>query len=435
LIRRIFAIALVLTCPKVAAADGLRLEDAVRLALQNNERAQKAPLRVAVAEAQLEHARDSFLPTLGASGSSTYHPVTRGPDLSSNGALTLTQPLLNPSSFPLYSQQVHNRDSEKWGSLQDRRQLEFDTAKAFIQALTSEGVLASAKRKLDSANLNLQTSQARAAAALNSTNDVTKAELQLATSEGQLASAQGNVRRAYIALSFLVGQKVEGSLVPPDNTTTAAREFEQARSNQVKNALGRRGQVIAAAQDRRPDVRSLHEKNEGLEDSAQEPLYRLLPTLSASGQLRFVPDPLPSEKAIDEQASLVLSWQIFDAGFRYADRKQRLAQLESARLDEKFLKRSVGNDVELALAALRAARQNFNAAIAAATAAQKNTEETAVLYQQGLAKAIEVNDANDQRFQAEVTREAAKLSMEQAYLDLRSALGFGPIDEAKETAQ
>jgi len=48
-----------------------------------------------------------------------------------------------------------------------------------------------------------------------------------------------------------------------------------------------------------------------------------------------------------------------------------------------------------------------------------------------LARAIEVNDANDKQFEAEVTREAAKLSMEQAYLDLRSALGFGPLDQDK----
>lgn len=433
--RRIFAIGLALMCPRVAAADGLRLEDAVRLALQNNERAKKAPLRVDVADAQLERARDAFLPTLAAAGSSTYHPGTKGDNPASNGTLTLNQPLFNPSAIPQYSQQAHIRNSEKWGSVQDERQLAFDTAKAFIQALTSESVFNSAARKLTSAKVSLEAAQARAQAGLNSTNDVTKAELQVSTSEGQLVNAQGNVERAHLALSFLIGQKFEGALVPPDNTTAAAQHFEQSRSSQVATALERHGRWIAAAQDRRADVQSLHEKNEGLDDSAQETLYRLIPSLSASGQLRFVPDPLPSEKGIDEQASLNLSWQIFDAGLRYADRKQRLAQLESARLDERLLRRSVENDIELALAALRAARGNFNSALAAAAAAEKNSDETAVLYQQGLARAIEVSDANDQRFQAEVTRDAAKLSMEQAYLDLRSALGFGPLDEKKERAQ
>jgi outer membrane protein TolC len=433
MMKQILTIALVLS-PRAAAADGLRLEDAVHLAVQNNERGKKAPLRVDIAEAQLDHARDAFFPTLTASGTSTYKPDVKGPNPANAGALQLTQPLLNPSAFPQFSQQLHNRESEKWGSIQDRRQLEFDTAKAFVQVLTAESVLRSAQRKVDSAKVNLEDARARAEAQLNSTNDVTKAELQLATSQGQLETAQGNVRRTYISLSFLVGQIVQGPLVPPDNTTRAAQDFERSRANQVKNALERRERMIAAAQDRRPDVRSLHEKNEGLSASADEPLYRLIPTVSAAGQVRLTVDPLPSEKGVDEQVALNLSWQIFDAGFRYADRKQRLAQLESGKLDEKLLRRSVQNDVELALATLRAARGNFNASLTAATAANKNTEETVILYKQGLAKAIEVNDANDKQFEAEVTREAAKLSMEQAYLDLRSALGFGPIDQEEAKA-
>ena len=431
MIWRILCFAFLLAWPTAAAAEGLTLEDAVKLALSRNERAQKAPLRVTVADGQLERARDAFLPTLAASGSSSYRPDAKPPNPSSNGALTLNLPLLNPSSFPQYAQQRHNLESEKWGSEQDKRQLAFDTAKAFIQALTAENVLASAQRKLDSAKLNLEQSQARASAGLASTNDVTKAELQMATSEGQLASAQGNVQKTYFALSFLMATKVDGPLVPPDNTTRAAQQFEHGPSSQVKNALDRRSRGLLAAEARRPDLRSLQEKNAGLENSADEPLYRLIPTLSASGQMRLVPQPLPNEKTVDETVSLNLNWQLFDAGLRYADRRQRLAQLQSARLDEKLLKRSIQNDVDQALVALRAARENYRSALAAATASQKNTEETNILYQQGLARAIEVNDANDKQFEAEVTREAAKLSMEQAYLDLRSALGFGPLDQDK----
>jgi outer membrane protein TolC len=414
-----------------AGAEALRLEDAVHLALQNNERAQKAPLRVEVAEGQLDRARDAFFPTLSASGSSTYKPdpPSKTPNFANSGAVVLTQPLLNPSAFPQYAQQSHTRESEKWGSVQDKRQLAFDTAKAFLVALTAEGVLESAKRKAATAKLNLDESQARASAGLTSTNDVTKAQLQLATSQGQMASAQGNVERAYIGLSFLVGQKVEGPLVPPDNTTKAAQRYEESQKNQVKTALERRADAIRAAEDRRPDVRSLHEKTEALRHAAREPLYRLIPSIVAAGQVRFVPDPLPAEKGLDEQVSINLTWQIFDAGLRYADRRQRVAQVESSVLDERLLRRSVQSDMELALSALRSARANFNAATAAVSAAQKNTEETLILYKQGLAKAIEVNDANDKQFEADVLKDSAKLSMEQAYLDLRNALGFGPLDE------
>lgn len=383
----------------------------------------------------MDRARDAFFPTLVASGATTYKPdvPSNSPNFTTSGALTLTQPLLTPSAYPQYAQQAHTRESEKWGAAQDQRQLAFDTAKAFVQALTSEAVVTSAERKAETARQNVEAAQARAEAGLASTNDVTQAQLQLSTSQSQIANAQGNVARSYLALSFLVGIKVEPPLVPPDSTTRAAQRYESAPGNQVKTALDRRERALAAALERRPDVRSQHERTEALRASAREPLYRLIPSISASAQLRFVPDPIGSERAIDEQMGLNASWTIFDAGFRYADRRQRVAQLQSAELDEKFLRRSVSTDVELALAALRAARANYSAASDAVTMAQRNAEETTILYRQGLARALEVTDANDKQFEAEVTRDSAKLTMEQAYLDLRFALGFGPLDTAQGT--
>jgi outer membrane protein TolC len=65
----------------------------------------------------------------------------------------------------------------------------------------------------------------------------------------------------------------------------------------------------------------------------------------------------------------------------------------------------------------------------AVATAQKNTDETTIQYRQGLAKAIELTDAIATRYDAEVTLATAKLAMEQAYLNLRFALGLGPISE------
>ena len=58
------------------------------------------------------------------------------------------------------------------------------------------------------------------------------------------------------------------------------------------------------------------------------------------------------------------------------------------------------------------------------TAARKSADETAILYRQGLAKAIELVDANEQRFLAEVNFAEAEFSVANAYLAL--APGDGP---------
>lgn len=406
--------------PAFAQEQQLRIEDAIALALQNNERAQKAPLRVETAEGQVDRARTSFYPSLSANGSGTWNATEdrSGRSVTTSGTVTLTQPLLTPSAFPLYAQSKHQRESERWGATQDRRVLAFDTARSFLQVLTADRVVEAATKRLDRAKENLANAQARAQAQLASTNDATRAQVELSTSYREVAQAQGSLAKAHTQLSFLVGKRIDGTLAAPDRTTKGAESFENAAQSQVQAAI-----------DRRPDVKQAQERTEALKLSASEPLYRLAPTLSAQGQLRVIPDPLATEKATNETISLVLTWNIFDQGQRYADRRTRLAQSESQQLDEKLLRRSVATDVELAIIALRTAREAYRIAGDAVAAAQKLVEEEQILYQQGLARAIEVTDANSKRFDAEVSRASARLSMEQAYLELRFALGLAPIDE------
>ncbi|MDF2694917.1 MAG: outer rane efflux protein [Labilithrix sp.] len=414
---------------RAQAEEAIRLEQAVRSALDNNERARKTPLRVEQAAGQLDRARGAFFPTLTASGSGQYRlqEDRSGRSTTTSGTLAINQPLISPSAFPSYSQASHQLESEKWGSIQDRRVLAFDTARAFLQALTAERVFEAAARRLDRARANLQNAEARAAAGLASINDATRSSLELATAASAVATAEGRVGTAYLNLGFLMGRRIappkDGAaavLAPPDRTTQAAEGFETNADNQVRAAL-----------DRRPDLRAAHERTAALRASAKEPYYRLAPTLSASAQMRVLPDPLPTERGHEETATLNLQWNIFDAGFRYADIRTRTAQAESQALDESLMRRSIDNEIRVALVSLQAAREAFKIADEAIAAAQKSSDETEILYKQGLARAIELTDATARRFDAEVTRASAKLTMEQAYLELRFALGLGPVDDGE----
>ncbi|MCL2776480.1 MAG: TolC family protein [Polyangiaceae bacterium] len=412
------------TTPTTAAAppseQPLHLEDAINLALANNERALKAPLRIDTAKGQRDRAITAFLPSLTAAGSSQWRATedSANRNFVHSGTVTFSQPVLNPSAFPQYSQASHQLESEKWGALQDTRVLAFDTARAFLQVLTAERVLVAAERKLETAQANLHDSEARAQAGLTSTNDATRSRIDLASSQREVAQDEGTVARARQQLSFLLGRPVTGSLAQPERTMLSAQSVGTASANQIKTAL-----------DKRADVRSARERTLALRASAREPLYRLIPSASFQAQMRFLPDPLATERGVDEMATLNLSWAIFDAGVRYADRRTRLAQADSQALDEQLLRRSVDNDVKVATISLHAARDSYRILNDALTSAQKNVEETEILYRQGLAKAIEVIDANGRRFDSEVSVATAMLQMEQAYLDLRFALGLGPTDD------
>ncbi|MBL8721956.1 MAG: TolC family protein [Myxococcales bacterium] len=394
-----------------AAGETLSLEDAVREAVKNNERGLKTPLRVKVAEGGLERARDAYFPTLVLGGNTSFGTSKTTGNLS----LTLSQPILAPSAIPQYTAAKHTLYSERWGAEQDKRVLAFDAAKSFFQALATERLKQAAERRLATAKSNLDNAEARSAAGLTSSNDATRAQLAIASALSAVAGAQAQVEKAYLNLSFLTLRPVVKTLAPSESITKAALAYDPKQED------------IKAAIDRRFDVKAAHDRTLSLEASAKEPLYRLLPTLGVSAALRL--DPTPSApKSLEAVVTLNATWTIFDAGVRYADKKARVAQADSAALDESALRRSVETDVKIAQASLKAARESFKIADEALAAAQKSVDETTTLYNQGLAKAIELTDANLTRFDADVIRASAQLTMEQAYLDLRQALGYGPLD-------
>ncbi|MBS2019458.1 MAG: TolC family protein [Deltaproteobacteria bacterium] len=146
------------------SGETLRMEDAIRAALTHNERALKAPLRVDQAEGQKDRARTAFLPSLTAQGSGSFRATEdrSGRSTTTSGTITLSQPIVAPSAFPSYSQASHQLESEKWGALQDRRVVAFDTARAFLQVLTAQRVLEAATRRLDRSRANLTNAEARA---------------------------------------------------------------------------------------------------------------------------------------------------------------------------------------------------------------------------------------------------------------------------------
>lgn len=405
--------------PHGALAEGMTLRTAVDLARKNNERAQAASLRVEVAEGQVESARGAFLPTLtlGVSGNAFVHQDGRGDNVSGQGTITLRQPLLRPSAIPQYRATKFNLDAAKSDGTNDLLGLEYDTARAFIAVVGAQRVKAAAEARLTRATADLDDAQARVDAELNSSNDATRAKLDVSSAKRSLTTSEANLAQAKLSLSLILGVEVTDDVDPDPALVTAAESF-----------IGVSADLSKDAKSRRPDLVSLRYQTLAAKAQADEPLFRLIPSIDLTMQFQANPNPSPTTPWDQETASLTLTWTIFDGAVRYGDKRSRDAQAQQAELNERQLERTIDTSVKSALVTIAAAQKNVQEAKAAVGIAADNADETEILYKQGLARAIELTDANGSLYDAEVAYAQAQLDLAQAYLDVRLSLGLGALD-------
>jgi len=410
-------------------AEDLSLESVVKIALTRNERAEIADQSVVSADAAVIKARAAFLPLVTLSAGETLRPpqiVSPGGkatlrDNQATASLTVTQPLFNATSFPLYASAKHSYDAARFNHTDLRRQLAFDAARAFFSVIAQQRVLIAAKSRLDLANATLDDTRVRAGAGLTSSNDVTRSEIDRASADQSSIGAADSLEAARLNLEYLIASATEihTDLVSPSQSL-------------APKDLGLAGLVNLAIATR-PDLASLRASAASASALADEPDLRFVPTLSAAAQARAADQPIAADRYVgttyaDTTLAINFNWAIWDGGSRSADSQSRNAARITAELQLRALARRVEIDVRVAVAELNAARNSLVAAEQGQDAATRSEQETSVLYKQGLAKAIELVDGNSSKFDAEVAVAAAELGVRQAELDLRSALGLFPID-------
>jgi outer membrane protein TolC len=409
--------------PAAQAADAppVTLAQVVRQALSRNERARIADLGVVTADAAVDRARAGFLPTVTLAGSETLRPQSLEQNgrvavrsNAANSSITVSQPILAVTAFPLYASAKHGFEAARFSALDQRRQLCFDAARAYFAIVAQQRLLTAAKQRLERAEANLADTRARAQAQIVSSNDATRSQIDRANAQQSVATAEGGVAQARINLEYIVDGPLPGDVQPVDTSLVPAPLDAPS--------------LVAQAVAGRPDLAASVENARASSASADEPRLRLVPTLGASAQARLADQTIAADRYYDTTLTLNLSWTIWDAGIRSADGTSRQAAAEVADLQSQALRRRVASDVRNALAELAAARTVTQAATDAVESAKKSAEETTVLYNQGLARAIELIDANLSRYDAEVALAGAQLALRQAELDLRAALGMFPID-------
>ena len=421
----------VLLVPLLARGDEteLTLAAAIQRALARNERSLAADAEVKAAEARLAKARSFFFPSLIGSGTYTRRPFAISRTVGSTtvtiqkfnalaGLAQVNLTIFDPTSLPNLLQAVSGRDSQRYASAEERRQLSFEVSNAFLATLGIDQVLEAAKHRFEYANQSLDAARAWYAAGLVSVNDVTRAELESATAEMGMTQVKGQVVTTFLQLGYLLDDmKVsEKKLQVPEFLLRAAEGSPVALE-----------QMIGEAQDRRLDVGSLRYYAKGQHALALGPTLRYLPTLAFRGQYSYTNESGLTGRPTNWNLALTMSWTIFDGFGREADGRELRALAVLADLDVKTSMRKVELDVRDALVSLENQRATLKQAEEAHQVAKRNAVETAELYRQGLSTALQAADANVSLFEAEVTLVQERYGLAIAFLNLEAALGLDPF--------
>jgi outer membrane protein TolC len=407
----------------------LALDEAVNLALERNERALATREDVKAADARVARARSFFLPTITTTGiyqrrayevkrlvGDAEVVIQRYNGLSNTLGLNLT--LFDARSLAGLSAVRAQRNADVAAATESRRQLAFEVSQAFLATLGTAQVQEASNRRLAFAGQSLEAAKARYAAGLTSINDVTRAELEYATADVGVTQVKGQVETSILQLGYLLDapDAVRGRLVVPEFLIEAASAEAANSEALVEEALARR-----------LDVGSLRWEASSRRVLAKVPMLGWLPSLSASGQYRITNEASFNNRTWNWNVGATLSWTLFDGLARFSDKKEREALARLADLDVQAATRRVDVEVREALVSLENQRASLKQAAVAYDVAKKNAAETAELYRQGLASALEVADANVSLFEAEVGLVQERYGLGIAFLNLEAALGLDPF--------
>ena len=395
--------------------ESLSLDDALRLALQNNGVARAALAESELAQARLSAARASLYPSFDVSSSTTRTRFEGGgTNLDSTqrqNGLGLEWLLLDNGQRELRIRQSSRAAEATRQNTRDTvRRVLLQTARAYYEVLRRQELLRVADTAVRRAEVLLEVARAQAAVGTAPQKDVLQAEADLANARVQQIQARNALRLAETDLKRLIGWDARQSLpplVPPDSLPALEPELSL-------DALWQRARL------HRPDLRnaelSVQVSRLGVEAARLNSLLRL--QISVRGFREVEPN-----TRTQGSLSIVVSYPLFDGGLTRANLREAEASWEIAQFRLIQAERDAYAELESALLSLRESVERLEASRVAVAAAQRNFDAAQESLREGVGTIVEVLTAQLALTTAETNLVQATYDAAVAALQLRVAIG------------
>jgi outer membrane protein len=416
----------------VAAEPPWTLPAAIEFALKNNPETRLAEQRIALARASLDQANAGFWPKLRLESSyiRTDHPVTVfGAALNQREFYSANLDFDNVPdadnlnvkgliTVPLYAG-GRNRAANKMAragqaaaqeeAVAVHQQVAFEVARAFYTIQKAREFIRTAVAAVQSFDTNLAVAKRRFETGTLLRAEVLDVEVRLAQAREDLLRTRNAYALSLRALRNLLGLEQQDlevvdalpSIAAPDPETIAERAELQAAQSRTQAA----------------------ERAVQLARSGYRPGVDAFTSLDYDYGWKFDGD------GTSYTAGVMLHWNIWDGRQTQGQVHEARAKLESAREEERRLKLAIDLEVEQARLHWSEAKERLGVTERAVVAAEESAQLTRLRFEQGLALATQLIDAETALTAVRVRRAEAEVDLHLAIAAWRKALGLPQIPE------
>ena len=382
--------------------------DALKMIRANSSLLRTARSQVDIARGQARQALAPALPSVTGNGQINHHllrgeginfysdppgATTSLPDPATtwNAGLNLRVPLLA-------SKEWYDRGTAK--RVIDARQLEAkdverltvgDVANAIIQVVTAERAAEVSRVSLRSSLSNLELNRRRARLGSASAVDVLRMEQEVERARAQVINADEAIRRSRENLGIALGTSESWGVAP--NISLDAMALDARNSCQQEKSV-----------DTRLDVRAAEANADIARRNVKSVDYTYVPTIDGVSSATYWSnaDQTANGEHVTWTIGAVLSWNIYDGGYRYGTRQVNEAQLAIAQESVVDRKREARVEVERALRSIRVAEAALQVSTRAAEIARQSARFAQITYLNGTGTSFDMVDTARTQREAEL---------------------------------
>ncbi|HEY6724026.1 MAG TPA: TolC family protein [Polyangiaceae bacterium] len=380
---------------------------ALKLIRSNSSLLKTARSQVDVARGQARQALAPALPSLTGDAQINHHllrgegvdifatppQTTSLPDPATtwNAGLNLRVPLLASKAWydrGTAKQAINARQLEA----QDAERLTVgDVANAIIQVVTAERAAEVSRVSLRSALSNLELNRRRARLGSASAVDVLRMEQEVERARQQVINADEAIRRSRENLGLALGTSDAWGVAP--NISLDALAVQARNSCEEQKSI-----------DARLDVRAAEANAEIARRNVKSVDYLYVPTIDGVSSATYWSDAnrTANGESVTWTIGAVLSWNIYDGGFRYGTRQVNEAQLAIAQESVIDRKREARVEVDRALRSIRVAEANLVVSTRAAEIARQSARFAQITFLNGTGTSFDMVDTARTQREAEL---------------------------------